>query len=317
MRRSRGPGGRRPALPRRACGLGLVGIVAVVSVLAGCGAARSPVAAGKQPGSAGAALARVPGGGSPAFARAFGNKLLAEVRLPHGARRVGPRRNPQPSEVPGSGNLVDTSRFYLVRTPIYTVQQFFEQHVPAGLQSAGSGSGSSGKSVFESVSYSIKSPPAGIDSGSQVLVTLTLGPGATTVIRLDAQLIWYPARSGAEYIDPADFRAVVARVSFPSPHALSVTRTFTSGAIIARLAGLFDGMRVVTPQVVHCPGIALGSFRLQFVPKATGSATVVVTPEFCLGDAVSVGGKSQPELYDPDSRRALAAIAQILGVHRR
>ncbi len=259
-----------------------------------------------------ASSAGVPGGGSPAQARALGRRLLATVVLPDDARRAGAHPPMQPAEVPGSVNLVDVSRYAWVPFSLNAAQAYFEHHVPRGMKESGDCRESNGTTFEECVSYSITAPPAGVENDSQMLVTMAIGARGGSEVRFDAQLIWYPPRSAAEYIDPAGYGAVTVHASVPGKHA--ATRTFTSRSAIATLAGVFNRMHVQSPWSGSCPGRAPGTFLVQFRASPASPATVTVAPEFCVGDLVTVRGKAQPELSDFGSSKALAAITRLLGL---
>jgi hypothetical protein len=307
----------------------LVAVALATTLAAGCGTARHP---GGQPSrTAGQArttapartgAGRVPGGGSPAQARAFGRRLLATIALPGGARPAAAHPRVQPAEVPGSVNLVDVSRYAWVPFSLNAAQAYFEHHVPRGMKESGDCRESNGVTFEECVTYSITRPPAGVEGDSQVLVTMAIGTRGGSEVRFDAQLIWYPPRSAAEYINPAGYRAVTVRASVlaPGKHSAaksatrSVTRTFTSRAAIAKLARVFNGMHVQPPWSGSCPSGAQETFRVQFRATPTGPAIVTVTPDFCAGDLVMVRGKAQPELSDFGSSSALAVINRLLGL---
>jgi hypothetical protein len=296
----------------------LVAIALAAALAAGCGTAGHP---GGQPGNtagqarnaaASTSSARVPGGGSPAQARAFGRRLLTTLALPGGTRRAGGRPRMKPAEVLGSGHLVDVASFAWVPLSPSAARAYFEHHVPRGMKGSGDGTFSTGSTIEYCVSYSIKAPPAGVEDDSMVLVSLQTGARGGSEVRLDAQLIWYPPRSAAEYIDPAGYGAVTVQGRLPGKP--SVTRTFTSRSAIATLAGVFNRMHVQSPWSGSCPGRAPGTFRVRFRATPTSPVIVAVTQDFCAGDVVTVRGKAQPELSDFNSSKALAAITRLLGL---
>lgn len=302
--------------PRRGV---LVGIALAAALAAGCGTAghaggQSAKAGGqaRRTTAARTSSARVPGGGSPAQARAFGRRLLPTIELPGGSRRAGAQPRMLPAEVPGSRNLVDVTRYAWVPFSLTAAQAYFEHHVPRGMKESGDGTVSNGSAVEYFVSYSITTPPAGVEDDSQVLVTLQTAARGGTEVRLDAQLIWYPPRSAAEYIDPTGYGAVTVQGSLPGKH--TVTRTFTSRSAVATLAGVFNRMHVQSPWSGSCPGREPGTFLVQFRARPASPAIVTVTPDFCVGDLVTVRGKAQPELSDFDSSTALAVIRKLLGL---
>ncbi len=323
---SRWPGGAAGVL--RA--LLATGAVTVTVAAAGCtttgrvtGAGRSSARAVRADSQAGQRTrgdgVLGPPGGSPALARKTGLAMLTRLAFPPGARPTSTRGLRAADQI-GSPDLVEVTRFYWVPLSEHAADGFFGSHLPAGMAPAGSGSGAApgSASYFQSVTYTLRKAPAGIDGQSELLVTLRADPGGGTVVRADAEVVWYPWRTAAEYLRPADFRSVTVSGSFGSLTNSGTTvrrsRTFTSRAVIARLAAVLDGLRADNPGTVHCP-MLLASYRLSFAP-AGGGAPTVVTPSSCLGDGVTVAGRPQPALFDPNNQKVLAVVGRLLGVPR-
>jgi hypothetical protein len=245
--------------------------------------------------------------------------MLTSLALPPGARPTGTRALRAADQI-ASPDLVEVTRFYWVPLPEHAADEFFGSHLPAGMAPAGSGSGAApgSASYFQSVTYTLRNAPAGIDGQSELLVTLRAGPRGGTVVRADAEVVWYPWRTAAEYLRPADYRSVTVSGSFGSLTGPGMTvrrsRTFTSRAVVARLAAVLDGLRADNPGTVNCP-MLLASYRLSFAPAGGGGPTVV-TPSSCLGDEVTVAGRPQPMLFDPNSQKVLAVVGRLLGVPR-
>ena len=288
-----------------------VAAVSAAWALGGCGTEPHPRPAGAS-SPVSARRAAGPAGGSTALARAVGRRLLAALPLPAGTRRTGPHRIPERAESIGTPNLADLSRFYVVPLRRAAAYRFFASHRPAGTKKTGWGTESGGGSGETFVSDSPAAPPAGIDPESELLVTMAAGPHGSTLVRADAEIVWYPPRTAAEYIWPASYRAVAIRARFTRPAARGA-RTFTSQAIIARLARLFDHMRTVTPGAIYgCPPVAPGEFTITFRPARPGQPALTVTPGFCTADMVTVGGRHQPALSDFDSTKALTLLRALL-----
>jgi hypothetical protein len=81
-----------------------------------------------------------------------------------------------------------------------------------------------------------------------------------------------------------------------NPRRHSVTGTFTDSRVIARLAGLADGLHVAPDVPMGCPAL-LASYRIAFAPAAGRAPRVVVTPSGCLTVGVAVAGAARPELW--------------------
>lgn len=300
-----------------------VGGAIMVVALAGCGSATAlPSAgrAGEHPGArAGSARHLGPRAGSPALARAVDRRMLAVLVLPAGAKRIGARSWPPRAESIGIGignaNLVDVSRFFRLPQSPGVVYAFLHAHVPPGTKFVGDGSGFVPKSGSEQdVSYSLTSPPAGIEQDNMLDVNLVAGSRGGTVLRADAEVVWYPARSAAEFIRAARFRVVTVTAGYyirPQRY-VSRTETFTSPAVISRLARLLNGLHAIAPATILCPDHS-AQVGVRFATAPGRRAIVVVSPASCVSDLVTVRGKPQPALEDFGSSRLLALVRSLLG----
>jgi len=308
MRTRRAGGGRILLLPLAA--------LAVAGIIAGCGAATRPVGA---PRVALAAHKNVPGGGSPAEARAVGRRLVASLVLPPGSRRIGYRARPVRGEVVGSDDLVDVARFYWLPLHPAAVSRFLLAHAPAGTTATGSGSTSGPGNGFSLlVSYSLKRPPVGIDQGTMLLATLASGPHGGTIMRADAEMVWYPPRSAAEYITRSAYRSVTITVTLVNQRGRprTVTRTFGK-PVIARLARVLNGLRTLAPPgPLSCPAMTGSTFTARLTPTSPSSPAIVISRWGCIGDSIKVGGRAEPVLLDFESHKLAAIIGRLFGMHR-
>jgi hypothetical protein len=85
--------------------------------------------------------------------------------------------------------------------------------------------------------------------------------------------------------------------------------------VIARLAGLLNGLPAAPLLLVSCPVTAI-AYRVGFEATPGARPSVVVTATGCLTDQVSVAGRAQPPLLDADSRlvtllRQLPGLKQV------
>jgi hypothetical protein len=301
----------------------LAPIVAAAVFLAGCGQARPGVLLAR--GHA-AAHQREPagGGGPPAGSRsaalALAGRLLSGLIVPPGARAVAPGaaagaprglapllRRPSLPLGGDASQQVDVHRVFSLRLSMAAAQSFLEAHVPAGMRlngysqfadPGGSASGRGmtaepGEAAMLSVSYAPRALPAGINQ-AELDASVVPAPGGGSVLRADAEAIWYPRRSAAENLDAAGIRAVriSAQLLNPRPHA--VTRTFTAAAVIARVVRRFDGLPAAPYAPVSC--LMFGTYKLTFIPSAAAAPRTVVTASGCATDGVTVGGAAQPPL---------------------
>jgi hypothetical protein len=123
---------------------------------------------------------------------------------------------------------------------------------------------------------------------------------------------WLPSRTAAEHLDPASIRAVTISADqlIPRPH--QVKRTFTSAAVIARLAAFLNGRPPApTAALAALSCLApLASFTLRFTATGGHAPAVTVSTAGCMTDAVTVNGRQQPLLWD--TRDGLASMARKL-----
>jgi hypothetical protein len=168
-----------------------------------------------------------------------------------------------------------------------------------------------GVAVPTSVSALLPAPASGVYA-AEVDVSMAPLSGTTTLVAAYANAAWLPTRTAAERLDPASFRAVTISADqlVATPHR--VTRTFTSAAVIAKLAAFLNG-RPPAPAAalagVSCPA-PVNSFTLRFTPVSGRAGAVTVSAGGCMVDAITVNGRPQPSLWDTDG--SLASMARTL-----
>jgi len=296
------------AADRRRGVMGAVAVVAIMACLAGCGSVTAPTAAAGGPssgwtapthGARSSSAPAVPAAGTTAEAQAEARHLLAELVLPGGARRLPELPVPGAVSSPGQSLGIGFDRYRLFSLPVSmeAAQQFVQAHLPAGLTSSATGWGSDGGGhQYEVIAADVT--PSAVAAGiytAQLVYTIAPGGGGGSLLRADAQIITFPARSAAEYLNPADIRSVTASHTAPDP----ASRTITSRPEIARLARLVDGEHAFPLGLVFsCPAEFPPSYRLTFTPVSASRPTVVIDPRNCMGDGVSAGGIRQPALLD-------------------
>jgi len=291
-----------------------IAVLALTAMLAGCGAAASGPAA-QTTGTAAAARATVGSRapvGSRAAALTLARQMLSRLVVPAGSRAADPSPVPRPLSVSSAGGVspytVDLHRFVLVREPAAAVQSFLLAHVPAGMRWFGTGlaPGTTNTVTAAWVGYQPRSLASGLAYAELGTAALP-SAGGVTLIRADASVSWFPPRSAAEQLTAASFRSVTVTATTVFPRPGTVTRTFTSPAVIGRLVALVNSLPATPNQDVadmSCLAIAT-VYRLEF---ARG---VVVYPGGCGdSDAITVNGKEQPRLWDPDV--LTAAVRQLL-----
>jgi hypothetical protein len=272
--------------------------------------------AGRQPSAGvartGAVTATRAPAGSRAAALMLARQMLSRLVVPPGSQAAHPSPVPKPLSVSSAGDAlpytVELHRFVLVREPAATVQSFLLAHVPAGMTWAGDSLGPGTRNTIAVlwVGYRPRSVASGLTDADLGINAMALA-GGDTLIRVDAGVSWYPPRSAAEQLNATSFRSVTVTVTEFLPRSSTVTRTFTSPAVIGRLVALVDGLPATPYPDVAAMSCAAGgtAYSLKFTPG------VVVYGDGCGGsDAVTVNGNQQPRLWDTGA--LITAARQLL-----
>jgi hypothetical protein len=239
----------------------------------------------------------VPPAGTPAEAKALARHLLSGLVLPAGTQRLPERPLPRAVSQPGQalGTGLDLYRLFRLPMSMDAAEQFARAHLPADLTFSGSGWGGQGSTQeYDMLTADVRSRavPPGIDM-AQLVDTIAPDAGGGSLLRADVQVIIFPARSAAEYLDPAGIRSVTVSTTGPDP----VSRTITSRPEIARLVRLLDGQHAFPLGLVYsCPAELGPGYQLTFTPASASRPTVVVDPNNCMGDGVRANGVPQPSL---------------------
>jgi hypothetical protein len=315
------------AAARPAAALRTVAVtVAAAVALAACGSVVAPPASGPRsspggtprasatrsaPATRSAAAIPRPPAGNRAEAAALARLLLSRLRLPPAARRLPPDPLPpslsQPAtQYAGAPASLDQHQLFALTQPMDAAAAFLAAYVPAGLSPGGTGEGSGPSGVtMREVSDMVRSLPAGI-AGAQLVLTVVPATSGGSLLRADAQVIWYPPRSAAEYIDPARYHVLSITVSVYGRRPHTVRKIVTSQMFIARLAEALDRMQAEPPGAVACPA-DFEDYQLSFSVSAHSRPAVVVSANEsgCGGAQVTVDGRAQPALADDGTVAAL------------
>jgi hypothetical protein len=287
-------------------------LVATVTLatLTACGSAAAPPAGGPHPPAVQPDAAHprsplpTPPAGSRAEAVALAGSLLSRLILPPGASRL-PHAPLPPSlaeSAYGNGDVtpsLDQYQLFALAQPMSAAAAFLAAHVPPGLGNGGTGwSGQDGRVTEMDVTYLAHQVPAGI-AGAQLVLTVVPAASGRSLLRADAQVIWYPPRSAAEYIDPARYHALSITVWISGRHPHTVHQVVTSQAFIAKLAGALNRMQAEPLGPVSCPAI-FAEYQLSFSVSRTSRPVVVVSANEtgCGGAGITVNGHQQPPLTD-------------------
>lgn len=293
---------------------GLPAVLAAVTVAAAsCGAASQPDAAhvhlAHSP-SASTAHARGPSG-SRSLAEQTSRRLWRHLVLPPDARpfrsRPLPRLIRNATETLSGRHVVSRYEVFAVSRPSAWVYRYILRHVRAGLTSGDAGTSGPSDSF---ATWSPKPLPAGLEYALLEVTVISAGQGA--LIRADTQVMWYPPRSQAEYIDAAQFSAVRLWSHLLNPRPHTVRRVITSRAVIARLAGTLNALHAGQGLTYTCVA-SDAEYLITFVPATASQPTITAAPDAaCLSVGVAVGGKGQPSLVGGGATVML--INRLLGI---
>jgi hypothetical protein len=286
--------------------------LAAAATLTACGSV-APPASGTHPHPGGTTRAMTgPPAGSKAEAAALAQLMLSRLRLPPGASRLPSSPVPSSLSEPAAGYAggsasLDQYQLFAAPQSMGTVAAFLAARAPAGMGKSGTGQGSgSAGGPFMEVSYLARPVPEGV-AGAHLVLTVVPAASGGSLLRADAQVTWYPARTAAEYIDPARYHALTVTVTLYGQRVRTIGKVVTSEAVIARFAEALDRSPAEPPGTMACPA-ELADYRLAFsVSRHSRPVVVVWSAEWgCGGSAVTVGGHPQPALKDNGAVAALA-----------
>src|SRR5215472_11424618 len=236
-------------------------------------------------------------------ARAYALGLLAKLRLPDGARQAPwpaePGRLPQPVLPYWPTYGVTAQALYRAGAPMRSVWWFLTGHVPAGMQPRWA------YPAIGSDRFVLDVPahlPPGIAHANLEVVIIPRGSGS--LIRAEVQVVWYPPRSAAEYIRSGRYRSVTVTIpKLPDASGdATVTRTFTSRAVITQLAALLNRLPGMLPTAFNCPAMTEpltripSPYRVVFTPRLRQWPTIAAAPVGCWDGGIVVGKRRQPAL---------------------
>ena len=233
---------------------------------------------------------------SPAAkAEALASRLVAEMRFPAGTRTAPLSRIPsalRDAGPPGGTPWAHDVRLLVAPVKPAAVWAALLPHKPfgsSGTMGVAGDNGPVGSSVI------IPAPEPGV-TAAEAAVWLEPWHNGTTLIAAYGYATWLPVRTAAEHLNPGSIRSVTVTASTVVPHQHTTTRTFTSAAVIGRLA-TFLNARTAAPQLaLPCPFPAT-SYKAAFAPARRGGPVITVSP-FCGTIQISVNGVAQPLLWD-------------------
>jgi hypothetical protein len=310
----------RLPLPLRLPGL-LSAVACAAVVLSGCGSQPSgPQPGSQQPGGArtGTAGPRTTGPASPRQrAVADAARIMASFPRPPGAVRAGPIASlTQPGARPATPDLASVTRWWRVPGRPQEVLAWVGAHLPPGFAPAGTGSGSGSWTGM----FALPAVPGVLTQ--RELVVLAVRSGSQTAIRVDAQVVWLPARPGAERVPPTAAVLTVTPVFGlnPNPRAERLDRAFTvtDPAQVARITAVVNGLARFPAGAFSCPADSGGQMRLTFSTRPGGPVLARLTTQYggCGIVSVRIRGRDMPALSEyprsgPPLQQQVLAIAGV------
>lgn len=274
------------------------GVLAGLVTLAGCGSVSYRAGATSTPsGVQTTRPAELTSLGPPAGTRAdalrLARHLLSSVVLPQGATAMGgppPAALSQPGIPASTADAVEVYGLWTAPGSMDTATSFLRGRPPTGMSSNGAGESSGpGGITAEETDYVPASLPAGISDAGLVLRVAPGRPGRS-VIRAIVQVRWYPPRTAAEYVQPAEIHAVTVTATMINTRPHSITRTFTAPSVIDRLARLLNAMHATPAVVMRCPAM-LASYRVTFTARPGARPGLEAATGGCLTVTVTANGR--------------------------
>jgi hypothetical protein len=325
----------RPATGRRRVLAGAALVAALL--LAGCARPQSGVVAMATPAPSGSASPAPAGSATPALAgttaanqaaaRAEAGRILAAFRAPTGAVHLagqpadaGPLDNG--TQQPGTPNLVIRTGWWRLRGPATGTLAWITAHAPGGAtQDATFGSSQRGDPSATTSGVGFGWPATGPLVERDLLVNVAQA-GADTVIRVDAQVTFLPARPAASLVPPTATALTVRMVPRASGPDLTPSRKrygpteVTDPSRVAAVAALVNKAPMELPGERFCPIMVAngGDLSITFTAGAGGPAVATATINFmgCEALTVTVSG-TDPVVLTADGS-TVDRIIDLLGL---
>jgi hypothetical protein len=244
--------------------------------------------------------------------------ILAAFVAPPGARRLAapPAALKSPSGLPATPDLIDKAGWWQVAGDPQQVLDLAKAHVPHRFTLSGWGTLDRGAGPIWSDTFDLPAVP-GVLLSRQLIVDATSAGSGQTAIRVDAQVIWLPARAPGEMI-PAGVTAVALSLSAGTNAHAKPPATVTDQGTVRKLTALVDGLPRFPDGSYSCPMDNGASLVLTFRAGRSGPVLAVATVKLagCEGVNLTVGGEQQPGLGPVGGGRSTAAKAlKIAGLH--
>lgn len=215
----------------------------------------------------------------------------------------------QPPQRSGAPAFVDLVAWWSAPGSMPTVFAWLQTQVPGGARYQGQGSLLNGAvAEYGYVMYSFPAVPP-ILTSRLLLVTVAPINAHSVAIRVDAQIIWDPARSGRSLVDPAAVSSitVIEQTALPTSDGVVVPfyafARVTNPRLLHSIVKVFDGL----PVDDNGPGCNLQAYgpglTMTFIGQDNRTvATAVGDENSCTGLALVVDDKPQASVDDPNFR---------------
>ena len=199
---------------------------------------------------------------------------LTQVSLPDGSSRTGRAFDQvltyDPGH-PGTDDLVQEHRFWLIPLSLDDTMSFLDSHMPTGTKRGGYGN----VGTADTQEFDLSTVPPGIYSASLTETVVSLSAHQSE-LRLDAQVVWVPTRSPIEHVGSDIKAATITRTPGMSttPAGLQPTTvTVTDPQQLSTLAQIFNGL-VAVPSL-DCVGPPETTYRVAFSTAGNTKPTIV------------------------------------------
>jgi hypothetical protein len=289
----------------------LFAVAGAVVVLSGCGSQPFGQPAAGHTGTAG------PAASPRQRAVADAARIMASFPRPPGAVRTGPIASlAQPGARPATPDLTSLTQWWQVPGRPQGVLAWIRAHLPSGYSQDGTGFGPGSWTD----AFALPAVPGVLTE--RELVVLAVANHGDTAIRVDAQVVWLPARPAAERIPAGVTRITVTPVfgfnRNPRAKRLDHAFTVTDPAKVAGIVALVNGLTRFPAGSFSCPADFGGQMRLTFGMRPGGPVAARLTVEYggCGVVSVRIGGRAMPALseYPQSGPRLPQQVLAIAGV---
>jgi len=281
-------------------------------LLSGCGS--QPF--GPKPDAARTSTAR-PSASPRQRAVADAARIMASFPRPPGAVRTGLIASlTQSGARPITPDLASVTRWWRVPGRPQAVLAWIRAHLPSGFTPAGTGAGAGTWTGM----FALPAVPSVLTQ--RELVVLATQDRGQTAIRVDAQVVWLPARPAAERVPPDASVVTVTPVFGLNPNQYAERRdrafTVTDPAKVARITAVVNGLTRFPAGEFSCPAEFGGQMRLTFATRPGGPVVARLTAQYggCGVVSVRIGGRDMPALSEsgnsgPPLQQRVLAIAGV------